>query len=408
MLLPKLAFRNVLRQKRRSILTAMSMTGGYILFSFFVSLLDGSYGNLIELFTRDHTGHIQIHFGNYLDRPKLFKSIKRRSELEAALSEEEAVQAFAPRVFAPALAYAKEKSTPVTVVGIDPAMEKNTSMLFHKVKEGNYFSDDVNADGFYPAMLGLGVADSLKLNVGDEIVLISQGADGSIANDIYLVSAKVGTKSSNERQSVYLPMFAAQEFLTMGGGVHEYAILLNHSDEAIDVADALRSRMQNSDWVLSPWQKVEETFYKTMQADQQAAYVELGIVIFLVCIGVLNTVVMLVLERTREFGVLRAIGTNPGKIISMVIMETSILALFSCILGFIISVPINTWFTYVGFVLPEPVDIGGIMASHMQGVLTFKVFALPTLVVVASAITVSIPPSIRAARITPAEALASH
>ncbi len=92
----------------------------------------------------------------------------------------------------------------------------------------------------------------------------------------------------------------------------------------------------------------------------------------------------------------------------MVIMETSILALFSCILGFIISVPINTWFTYVGFVLPEPVDIGGIMASHMQGVLTFKVFALPTLVVVASAITVSIPPSIRAARITPAEALASH
>ena len=148
-------------------------------------------------------------------------------------------------------------------------------------------------------------------------------------------------KSSNERQSVYLPMSAAQEFLSMSGGVHEYAILLNHSDEAIEVSTSLRSNFQNQDWVVSPWQKVEETFYKTMQADKQAAYVELVIVIFLVCIGVLNTVVMSVLERTREFGVLRAIGTNPGKIVSMIIMETSMLALFSCLLGFIISVPIN-------------------------------------------------------------------
>lgn len=408
MLLPKLAFRNILRQKRRSILTALSMTGGYILFSFFISLLDGSYGNLIEFFTRDHTGHIQIHFGNYLERPKLYKSIKKRSELEAVLSAEEAVQAFAPRVFAPALAYAKNKSTPVTVVGVDPLMEKNTSMLFQKVKEGNYFSDSMNADGYYPAMLGYGVANALKLNVGDEIILISQGADGSIANDIYLVSAKVGNKTSNERQSVYLPMTAAQDFLTMGGSVHEYAVLLDHSDEAIEVAASLRSRLQNRDWVLSPWQKVEETFYKTMQADKQAAYVELGIVIFLVCIGVLNTVVMSVLERTREFGVLRAIGTNPGKIIGMIILESSMLAFFSCVLGFIISVPINIWLTYVGFTLPEALDIGGITVDHMQGVLTFKVFALPMLVVVTSAIVVSIPPSIRAARITPVEALRSH
>lgn len=408
MLLPKLAYRNIMRQRRRSILTALSMTGGYVLCSFFISLLDGSYGNLIEFFTRDHTGHIQIHFGNYLDRPKLFKAIRNRSRLEAALSQEEAVQAFTPRVFAPALAYANDKNTAVTVVGIDPSMEKSTSMLFHKVKEGSYFSDAMNADGYYPAMVGFGVAKSLKLNVGDEIILISQGADGSIANDIYLVAAKVGNKTSNERQSVYLPMTAAQEFLSMGGAVHEYAILLNHSDEAIDVAASLTSRMQNRDWVLSPWQKVEETFYKTMQADKQAAYVELGIVIFLVCIGVLNTVVMSVMERTREFGVLRAIGTNPGKIIGMIIMETSMLALFSCLLGLIISVPLNTWFTYVGFTLPEPMDIGGITVDHMQGVLSVKVFVLPLLVVVASAIAVSIPPSLRAARITPVEALRSH
>ena len=134
----------------------------------------------------------------------------------------------------------------------------------------------------------------------------------------------------------------------------------------------------------------------------------LGIVIFLVCIGVLNTVVMSVLERTREFGVLRAIGTKPSKIMGMIIMETSMLALFSCTLGFIIAVPLNVWFTYQGLALPEPMDVGGILYERMKGELSVKVFILPLLVVVASAAAVSILPSIRAARITLVDALGSH
>jgi|TARA_Y100000310_G_scaffold340180_1_gene435070 ABC-type lipoprotein release transport system permease subunit len=408
MLLPKLAYRNILRQRRRSILTALSMTGGYILCSFTISLLDGTWGNLVDYFTRDHTGHIQIHAGNYLDRPKLYKSIKERSYLEAVLTQEEDVQSFAPRVFAPALAYAGDKNTSVTVIGVDPSLEKNTSMLSSKVKEGNYFSDPLITDGYYPAIVGLGVADSLNLGIGDEIILISQGADGSIANDIYLVSAKVGTKTSNERQSVYLPITAAQEFLSMGIGVHEYALLLNDSDESLPVAAKLTSALQDRDWVVSPWQKVEEAFYKSMQADKRGGHVMLGIVVFLVCIGVLNTVVMSVLERTREFGVLRAIGTKPSKIMAMIIMETSILALFSCLLGLIIATPLNMWFTFEGLALPEPMDVGGILYERMKGELSVKVFALPLLVVVASAAAVSILPSIRAARITLVDALGSH
>ena len=102
MLLLRLALRNLLRQKRRTILTGLSMTGGYMLFVFSMSLVEGSWGNLIELFTLDHTGHVQIYRDDYLDHPKLFKTIQKRQALEAELSLREEIIGFAPRIYSAA------------------------------------------------------------------------------------------------------------------------------------------------------------------------------------------------------------------------------------------------------------------------------------------------------------------
>lgn len=408
MLLPTLAFRNILRQRRRSILTALSMGGGYLLLSFSFSLVYGSYGNLIDMFTQDHTGHIQIHFDDYLKRPKLYKSIPANGEVEAVLNKHEEIFSYAARIHAAALAYGNNKSSPVSIVGIDVEREKTTSMLAKKVKQGSFFSDVINEDGYYSAMIGFGVAQSLRLKISDEIILISQGADGSIANDIYIVQGIVGTKTSWEKNRVFLPLNAAQEFLSMPGKVHEYSILLPSSDIARKVAEDIQSDLANSDLKVSPWQEVEETFYKSMQADIQGNYVTLGIIVFIVFIGVLNTVVMSVLERTREFGVMRAIGTNPWRITLLIILETCTLALFSCAIGFLVTLPLIVWFTFEGIQLAQSLDIGGIAYDTLKGEFTLSVFIIPLLVIVASAAVVSIPPGIRAARITPVEALGSH
>ena len=407
MLLPRLAYRNILRQRRRSLLTALSMGGGYLLACFAMSLSYGTWGQLVELVTRDHSGHIQIHYGNYLDRPKMYKTIAMDDEIERVLEGNEDVVSYSRRVHSSALAYGDDRTTPVDVVGIDIAREMKTSQLGNKVKIGSFITNGPNHDGYYSALIGFGVADSLSLEPGDEIVLITEGADGSIANDIYLISGIVGTKTSWEMSRVFLPLSAAQEFLSMSGRVHEYAILIEDTYESEEIAATLQSTISTPDITVSPWQQVEETFYNSMRIDQQAMYIMLGIIIFMVCIGVLNTVLMSVLERTREFGVLRSIGTNPWRIMSLIFLETTILAVLSCGIGFVFSVPLISWFAFVGIQMP-PMDVGGVIAESMVGEYSLFVFVAPLIIVVTSAALVSIPPGIRAARITPVAALGSH
>ncbi len=382
------------------------MTGGYVLTVFSLSLLEGSYNNIIDIFTLDHTGHIQIHKDNYMRRPKIYKTIDSPIDVESVLSQQSEIQAFSPRIFAPALAYAKDKTSPAQLLGVDVMKEPAMSRLKQKVKEGEYFDPNPGADGYFKAMIGRSLAETLKISPGDEIVLISQGADGSIANDIFIVSAIVGNKTSYDRLGIYLPLAVAQEFLSLGDRVHEYAILIDNKKNSRRVAAQLQKRLPGL--TVSPWELVEETFYRSMQSDKQGNHFTMGIIIFIVFIGVLNTVLMSVLERTREFGVLRAIGSRPIEIIKLIFLETIFLASISIVIGFFCAVPAIAWFTQTGILLPEPMDMGGISFQHLKGEFSFFVFAAPAALILAFAAAVSIPPGLRAARILPRDALGSH
>lgn len=413
MLVITLALRNILRNRRRSLLTILSMGGGYVLLSFMMAMTEGSYSNMIDLFTRDHTGHVQIHHSNYLDRPSLYKTINNSRELINELQKNSMVKGIAPRVYAPSLAYGKEKTFPASVIGIDPQLEAETTYLKNKVKQGEYLAKGMTASGYFPAMIGHTLAKNLHLTVGDELVLISQGIDGSIANDIFKISAIVGTSESYERMNVYLSLDAMHQFLSMGNQVHELAIRLNHQSEARSYAQQLQvelnqqSNNQNDHIGLNakPWQVVEEAFYKGMQADKQGNYLSMGILIFIVSIGVLNTILMGILERTREFGVLKAIGTRPMAVFRLIMLESFLLALASCLFGLIFALPANLWLSRVGITLPEPIDMGGIAFETMLGEISMFSMGAPALVVIGSTLLVSLVPGIRASRISPLQAL---
>lgn len=402
-LLLTLAFRNVLRQRRRSLLTALSMAGGYILCSLSFSLVNGSYSNIIRIFTEDQTGHIQIHKDDYVNRARIYKTIDNPGQVAAILEAHSRITAFTPRVYAPALSYAGEQSSPAQVIGVDPQLEPVTSRLKEKITTGTWISQDPDTDGHYGALVGQGIADALEIVVGSELILISQGADGSIANDIYIVAGIVGTSRSQDRLRVILPLTAAQEFLALDSRVHEFAMLIDDIDDARIVAAELQEFMPTL--TVSPWQVVQETFYKSMEADKRGNQVTLGIILFIVFIGVLNTVLMSVLERTREFGVLKAIGSRPATILLLITLETSILATFSLAIGFVLAFPVIAWFTSVGIALPQPIDMGGVSFGFLTGELSPRVMLLPMLIIYVYAILVSIPPGIRAARVPPTQAM---
>jgi len=409
MLILKLAFRNILRNRRRSLLTLLSMGGGFFLLCLTLSMSEGSYSNIINIFTQDHTGHVQIHRGNYLERPSLYKTIPHANKLISKLEQQEDVIGVAPRIYGPSLAYGKNKTFPAQVIGIDPQREAQTTRLKNKIKTGRYLTNQRSNEGYFPAMIGFSLAKNLQLNIGDELVLISQGIDGSIANDIFEITAIVGDASSYERMNVYIGLSAMREFLSMQVGeksqVHELAIILASQNQARGFALKTQQQLGNSDLSVQPWQVVESSFYNSMQADKKGSYVSMGIIIFIVSIGVLNTILMGTLERTREFGVLKAIGTRPLAVFNLIMLESFVLAIVSCIIGLVLALPVCIWLASSGIPMPEPIDMGGIIFDTMLGEVSWFVVLLPSIVVISSTLLVSFIPAIRAAKISPLKAL---
>ncbi|MDA0825016.1 MAG: ABC transporter permease [Proteobacteria bacterium] len=405
-MLLKMAFRNLFRQRRRSLLTGLSMGGGYMLFVFSMSLLEGSWGNIVDIFTGDRVGHIQIHQLDYRATPKAHRVIKDTNRLEKFLSEQKDVRSYAPRIFSAGLAYATDKSVPAPIIGVDVLAEPTVTRLRDKVSAGTYFTASTDSEGYYEAMIGLSLARALDLDIGDELVLVGQAADGSIANDIFRVSALVGSESSFDRMSVYLPIQAARIYLALTEGAHQYALLVNEGVDNQALARSLQGLLPNLE--VAPWQVIEATFYETMQTDRRSNQYMMVLIVFLVFIGVLNTVLMSVFERTREFGVLRAIGMRPNRLVWLIALETFSLAFLSCLIGFVLVSPLIFWFTEVGWRLPEAVDMGGVAFEHLKGETSLFVFLMPWSVVLGTAFLVSIFPGLRAARINPKDAMGEH
>ena len=406
MLIFKLAIRNILRQRRRSALTALSMAGGYMLFVFSISLLEGSWSNVVDIFTLDQTGHVQIHKDDYAKRPKIYKTIADNAAVETLLNGHSEVSGWAPRAYSPALAYGGDKTSVAQIMGIDVTLEPTVTRIKQKVSEGTYFDDQPDADGYFKAMIGRGLANKLNLAVNDEIVLISAGADGSIANDVFVISAIVGNAASFDRFGVFLPLAVAQEFLAIGGDVHEYALLSRDKHDNERLAKDLQAVLPMLK--VSPWQEIETTFYRTMQSDKQGNYFTMGLIVFIVFIGVLNTVLMSVLERTKEFGVLKSIGCRPSELVKLIFIETVMLATASILVGLVLIVPVIMWFTEVGLKLDLAVDMGGVVFDTMKGDFSAYVILMPMGFMLATAAVISLPPGLRAARILPREAMGSH
>lgn len=411
MLMLKIAFRNIFRQKRRTLLTALSMFGGFVLAAFFIGWSDGMYNRIIDTFTRNQMGHIQIHQKDYLDRPSLYKTVDNLTEIEKILQDTEAVEAWAPRLYSAGLASVGEKSAGARIIGIDPYKENHTTDFSEKIVEGRMFSDaaDKDTDEIGEVILGKGLAKVLQGGLEDEVVIVSQAADGSIANDKYRIVGIVDSGDElGDRTAFYLPLTTAQELLVLEGRVHEIALTVHHLDDVARVNGMLEQTIDRDKLAVEPWQVFARSFYIAMKADQEGMWIMLVVIVLVVAVGVLNTVLMSVLERRREYGVLKAVGTKPSQIIKMVLMEVNILGILCIIAGIGVGLLINYWASTHGYTLPEPLSYGGMKFQHLQGEINARSFYIPAITVIISATLVSLFPAFKAAHTNPARSMRIH
>ena len=273
------------------------------------------------------------------------------------------------------------------------------------------FSSNPSTPGVYmrEVMLGKGLAKILKASLGNEVVIVSQAADGSIANDAFKI---VGVLDSGDeiadRMSFYLPLSLAQELLVLDGRVHEIAITVRNLDDVVSVDNALKQKVDLSKLSVSRWQEFAKSFYIAMKADQEGMWIMLVIIVMVVAVGVLNTVLMSVLERRREYGVLKAVGTRPSRIIKMVLFEVNILGILCILAGIVVGLGINYLASTYGYTMPEPMTYGGMKFQHLQGEINARSFYIPAITVIISATLVSLFPAFKAAHTDPAKAMRTH
>jgi ABC-type lipoprotein release transport system permease subunit len=401
----KIAFRNIFRQKRRTILTGLAMIVGFTLLSVTIGLSDGAYGNIISMFTRNRIGHIQVHRVGYLDKPSLYETINDYTAVGETIQNSAGVEAWTPRVYAAGLGSVSEKSTAVQIIGVDVARETQATRFDQKVVEGSVLAETAS----HEAVIGTSLAKILSAKIDSEIVIFSQGADGSIANDVYkIVGIAESGDDVTDRVACYLHIEDAQELFVLEGRIHEIVVIVSHINEVGKITDAIEARLNNSTLEVAPWQVVAKSFYRAMKTDQQGDAISRWVIMLIVAIGVLNTVLMSVLERTREYGVLKAVGTKPTQIFWLVIYEVTIIAIGSIAVGALLGVLANYLLSIYGITYPEAITYGGMKFKTLYAEVNARCLIIPAITVLLSATIVSLFPAIKAARIMPANAMRTH
>ncbi len=398
----KIAFRNIFRQKRRTLLTSLSMLGGFVLAAFFIGFSDGSYGNIVNLFTKNKTGHIQIHQKEYPDDPSIHKAIKNSGRVFDILKTVDGIEAFAPRVYTSGLVSMGSKSSGARVVGIDPVKENQTIGFDRNISEGKGLKPESSKE----ALIGVGLGKLLKAKVGDNIVIVSQGALGEIAYDIFTIAGILDTgDDAADKTSFYIHIDEADKLFSLNGRIHEIAINTKGIERVEGVREIIRNKLGNRELKVSTWKEFAKSFYNAMKADESGMWVLLMIIMVIVGIGVLNTVLMSVLERTREYGVLKAVGTRPKQIFNLVLTEVGIISVVSIVAGACIGFVINSFFANYGIPMPEPVSYGGFVIDTMKGVVNLRSFVIPAVTIFLVTMFVGFFPALRAAKTEAAKSM---
>lgn len=417
-MLPKLAWRNIFRQKRRTVLTLLTMTGGFVLSSLSIGWMNGSYSSIILFFTNNRTGQIQIHHEGYLADPSIYGTIDNYEQVGSILDSIPDVRAWAPRIYTGALLAIKpaeqtnnvfSSSAAASVIGIDPAKEQEATGFSAQVIEGEMLTSsdaDTSLSSTGQILLGKELAITLDASAGDSLILLSQAANGAVADKRYVVVGIVSTGNTQiDRRTSYITLRDAQQLFALDGEAHEIAVMSRSLNEVNELTLAISGRLIGRDLETDSWKEFAKEFYNGMKADESSLKVMIFIIVLVAAMGVLNTVLMMVLERRREFGVMKAMGTRPGFIVRMIMLEANIMGFISILLGSIISTVGLLFLSKHGIVLDPPLDYGGTVFREMIASISPDCYWIPAICVILTATVVSWIPALKAAHTKPAKAM---
>ncbi len=402
----QLSWRNIWRNPRRTAIILIAVSIGVWSMVVLGALWQGMVNQMIKNGIATMTGHLQIHQKDYRNDPVVENSISDPDRvakvLDAHLPEK---TAWSSRIRVTAVAANARHSAGVTVIGIDPDREAAVSFIAGAIRQGRY----LKADDRYGILIGEALADKFGTKLGRKVVLMSQNTEREIGSRAFRITGIFKAEmEATEKQLVFISMPSARKLLKLGAGVSEYAIVLPQDDPPN--LGAIVAKLQanlSTDELVEGWPAILPMVKTYVELIQSWNWIWYLVVFIAMGFGIVNTMLMAVYERMREFGVLKALGMQPGWIVKDVLTESFFLLLGGMLIGNGVAF-LTVWiFSRTGIdltALSAGAEYAGI-AKVIYPALSLRDVAIANLMVFLLGMLISVYPAIRAARFTPVEAM---
>lgn len=364
----KLAWKNLWRNKRRTLIAAASVFFAVILALLMRSMQRGYYDYMIDASVRMYTGYIQVHGKDYWEKRSLEESMILNEEKLKEIERIEGINLIVKR-FETFSLLSYGKNTKVTqIIGIDPKSEDKLTRLKSKIIKGNYLQYDSKG-----ILIGQGLAELLKADVGDTIVIYGQGYHGVTAAELVPIQGIVKFNLPELNKSFsYLTIPYAQWIFSAPDRITSLSVMIDKQEMLDEVESQLKSLFDETYEVMN-WQDLSPELVQSIQIDNAEGIIMLGILYLVIAFGIFGTIMMMTAERVKEYGILISIGMKKWKLCLVTIFETIFISFIGVIAGGLVSLPIILYF------VDNPIPLTGeyaeaILAWGFEPILPFTIY----------------------------------
>ncbi len=395
----KMAFRDLGRNRRRSFFSSLALGVGLALLLLMAAVVEGEMRGAMDASIKLQSGHLQVRATSFEEGKTSLKFedlVENPGALATQVATLDAVQAATPRLYATGIAVNGDRSRGVSIIGIDPASTVNDP-----VRSGLIAGSYLTADDREGILIGRILAEKIALAAGDTLNMLINTSNGDVDEQRFVIRGVFDTGfPSFDETTVFMPLAKAQAITNAGDHASVIFILLKNRDQTEGVASALQTGYQVQ--TFSQMNALLSTF-----EEFSGAYM---IILYLIILGVtatviVNTLVMAVFERTREIGILSAIGMKSGSIMGMFFAESVLLAVGGILIGLIIGGAAVWYFTVYGFYIGDMGISGMLFGERIYAYLTLENTVTLSITALVVTLLASLYPALLAARMEPIEAL---
>jgi len=405
----KMAWRSLSRKMRRTIITSFSVAFGLLLSVTFTASSDYSYTNMINTSATLGLGHLTVEPPSYNDSPTLAKFLDAAPPMRDKILKLPEVKSAQARIMGQAIFATGAKNTGGSFLAIDPAAETPDFNIFlRSIIEGNLFEDS----GGHGVLVGRKMADKLNLRLGKKVIYTTTDRHGEIVSEVARVSGifKTGDETLDGSLAL-LPIDRLRNTLDYGpGGASFIAVFLDDQRKTSKVQRKITALLGSGDFVTLTWKQTQAELSGLIAMDKAGNYFMQFLAGLLIAAGILNTLLMSVMERRREFGIMLAIGMSPGQVVKMIMYESFLISLLGIAMGIIITTPWYIYMSNIGIDLSSQIgndySAAGVIVDP---VIKFRLFKESVFFILISIFSLTILaglyPAAKAGRILPVESL---